>query len=174
MIYENVFDTIQFFDDLINFDNKQCKIFTSCDKICNNFSSIKHVIDHMNAFEIMTMTMTLRLLFSHLFWMRFSRKSIISNFIFELIEHKCDENEEHFISLNLMCEKLQRIISSAVRFRFHSFLQRWKALVKLHNLTYFNFYHMLRCKCIITAELKICLEMILTAVITFFFENRIF
>ena len=33
MNYENVFDTIQFFDDLINSDSKQCKVFTSCDKI---------------------------------------------------------------------------------------------------------------------------------------------
>ena len=40
MIYENVFDTIQFFDDLINFDNKQCKIFTSCDKINNVFVNL--------------------------------------------------------------------------------------------------------------------------------------
>ena len=49
-------------------------------------------------------------------------------------------------SLNLMCEKLQRTISFASRFRINSFLQRWKAFVKLHNLTYFDFYHMLRCK----------------------------
>ena len=52
------------------------------------------------------------------------KKKIISNFIFEFIEHKCDENEKHFISLNLMCEKLQRTISFASRFRFNSFLQR--------------------------------------------------
>ena len=141
MIYENVFDTIQFFSDLVNSDNKQCKVFTSYDKICNNFSSIKHVIEFMNA-----MTMTLKLSFSHLFWMRFFRKTIISNFIFEFIEHKCDENEKHFISLNLMCEKLQRTIFFASRFRFNSFLQRWKTFVKFHNLIYFDFYHMLRCK----------------------------
>ena len=60
----------------------------------------------MNAIEIMTMT--LKLLFSHLFWMRFFQKSIISNFIFEFIEHKiikCDENKKLFISLNLMWKK---------------------------------------------------------------------
>ena len=32
MIYENV-DTIQLFNDLINFDNKQCRDFTSCNKM---------------------------------------------------------------------------------------------------------------------------------------------
>ena len=87
--------------------------------------------------------------------MRLFRESIISNFIFEFIEHKCDENEKHFISLNLMCEKLQRTISFASRFRFNSFLQRWKTLVKLHNLTYFDFYHMLRCMKITTATFEI-------------------
>ena len=87
--------------------------------------------------------------------MRFSRESIISNFIFELIEHKCDEDEKHFISLNLMCEKLQRTIFFASRFRFNSFLQRWKTLVKLHNLIYFDFYHMLRCMKITTAAFEI-------------------
>ena len=90
MIYENVFNTIQLFDDLINFDSKQCRVFTSWNKICNNFSSIKHVIDHMNAIE--TMTVTLRLSFSHLFWVRSLKKKIISNFIFEFIEHKTIEN----------------------------------------------------------------------------------
>ena len=54
-------------------------------------------------------------------------------------------------SLNLMCEKLQRTIFFASRFRFNSFLQRWKTLVKSHNLIYFNFYHMLRCIEIIIA-----------------------
>ena len=48
MIYENVFDTIQFFDDLINLDNKQCKIFTRLTnaycKFFNNYSLIKHAI----------------------------------------------------------------------------------------------------------------------------------
>ena len=50
-----------------------------------------------------------------------------------------------------MCEKLQRTIFFASRFRFNSFLQRWKTLVKLHNLIVFNFYHMLRCIEIIIA-----------------------
>ena len=170
MIYENVFNTIQFFNDLISFDNKQCRSFTSYDKICSNFSFVKHVIDHMNAIEIMTMTMTLKLLFSHLFWMRFSKKKIISNFIFEFIEHKCDESEKHLISLNLMCEKLQRTIFSAICFRFHSFLQRWKTFDELHNLIYFDFYHMLRCKSRINVKIKIFLKF----KSIFLFENRVF
>ena len=33
MIYENVFDTIQSFDDLVSFDSKQCRNFTSCSKM---------------------------------------------------------------------------------------------------------------------------------------------
>ena len=33
MIYEDVFDTIQFFDDLVSSDSKQCENFTSCNKI---------------------------------------------------------------------------------------------------------------------------------------------
>ena len=38
------------------------------------------------------MTETLRLLFSHLFWMRSLKEKIISNFIFEFIEHKVTWN----------------------------------------------------------------------------------
>ena len=104
------------------------------------------------------MTETLKLSFSHLFWVRFSKEKIISKFIFELIEHKCGESEKHFISLNLMCENLQRTISLAIRFRFDSFLQRWKALIELHNLTCYVFYHMFWCSCVITAKDKIFLK----------------
>ena len=79
------------------------------------------------------------------------RGPTISNFTFGLIGHKCGEGGEHLIPLDLVCEKLQRTISLAIRSRFDSFLQRWKALVKLHNLAVFNFYHMLRCIEVIAA-----------------------
>ena len=131
----------------------------------------------MNAIE--TITVTLRL-FSHLFWVRFSRKSIISNFTLEFIEHKiieCDENEKHLISLNLMRKKLQRTIFFASRFRFNSFLQRWKTFIELHNLTYFDFYHTLRCIEITIASnsiFDVILTASLTAITTFLFENWVF
>ena len=65
----------------------------------------------------------------------------------------CGEGGEHLlIPLELVYEKLQRTISFALRFRFNSLLQRWKALSELHNLAYFNIYHMLRCMVIVTAS----------------------
>ena len=91
---------------------------------------------------------------SHLFWMRPLEEKIISNFTSEFIGHKCGEDEKHLISLNLVCEKLQRTIFFAIRFRFDSFLQRWKTLDELHNLIYFDFYHMLRCMKITTAVIS--------------------
>ena len=56
-----------------------------------------------------------------------------------------------FIPLELVYEKLQRTISFVLRFRFDSFLQRWKALGKLHNLAYFNFYHIAWFVCVLNA-----------------------
>ena len=62
MIYENVFNTIQFFDDLINFDNKQCKIFTRLTNTYRKFHNVNFlIIIHCD------MTKTLKLSFSHLF-----------------------------------------------------------------------------------------------------------
>ena len=132
----------------------------------------------MNAIEIMTMT--LKLLFSHLFWMRFFQKSIISNFIFEFIEHKiikCDKNEKHFISLNLMWKKFQRTIFFVSRFRFNSFLQCWKTFIEFHNLIYFDFYHTLRCIEITIASssiFNVILTTNLTAITIFFLKIEFF
>ena len=74
----------------------------------------------------------------------------------ELCADVCDDvqsdcGEHLLIPLELMYAKLQRTISFAIDFWFDSFLQRWKALVKLHNLAYFNIYHMLRCCKVVTA-----------------------
>ena len=44
-----------------------------------------------------------------------------------------------------MDEELQRTISFVTGFGFDLLLQLWKVRDKLHNLTYLNFYHMLRC-----------------------------
>ena len=40
MIYENVSDTIQFFDDLISSDSKQCRVFISCDKVSDKINDV--------------------------------------------------------------------------------------------------------------------------------------
>ena len=77
------------------------------------------------------------------------------------------------IPLDLVCEKLQRTISSAIRSRFDSLLERLKVLGELHNLAYFDIYHMLRCIEVATAASS-SLEVVLAAVATFLFGNREF
>ena len=76
----------------------------------------------------------------------------------ELCDDKCGGvqfgcGEHHLlIPLELVYEKFQRTISFALRFQIDSFLQRWKALGELHNLVYFNIYHLVRCIEVVTAE----------------------
>ena len=53
---------------------------------------------------------------------------------------------KNFISLNLMYEKIQRLIFFTSYFRFNSIMKRLKMFDKFHNLIYFDIYHMLRCK----------------------------
>ena len=127
----------------------------------------------MNAIETMAVAVALGLSFSHLFWVRPPGGPTISNFTSGLIGHKCGEGGEHLIPLDLVCEKLQRTISSAIRSRSHSFLQRWKALDELHNLAYFDFYHMLRCIEVATVASS-SLEVVLAALATFLFGKREF
>ena len=88
------------------------------------------------------------------------------------VQPGCGEGGEHtsLIPLEVVYEKLQRTISFAMRFRFDSFLQRWKALDWFYNFGYFNVYHMLRCNENVIA-IAAYSEVVLAALATFLFGN---